>query len=205
MIFAKFARGVVRPIAAVLYPSRAIGQENIPTPEEAPRLIVCSNHIHFSDPVHLLLRQKRWICFMAKAELFHNPIVGWLLRKLGAFAVNRGKGDTGAIDAAREIVESGKIMGIFPEGTRSKDGTLGRAKSGAALIAAQTGATVLPVAIIAKDQRVRMFRRCTVAFGKPISPEELHLDNPEHPDLRYASRLIMSRIGEMIEEAGNKA
>lgn len=89
--------------------------------------------------------QKRHVYFMAKEEIFKNRLATWFFAKqLGAFPVKRGAGDTGALDTARRIVEEGKLLGIFPEGTRSKDGRLGRAKSGAALIAAQTGASVLP-------------------------------------------------------------
>ena len=115
--------------------------------------------------------------------------------------MKRGTGDTSAIDTSERIVKEGKLLGIFPEGTRSKDGKLGRAKSGAALIASRTGSWIIPAAIQAKDQKVRLFHRTTIRFGIPLSPEELHLEDPEHPDLRYASRLIMERIAGMMEEA----
>ena len=82
-------------------------------------------------------------------------------------------------------------MGIFPEGTRSRDGRLMRFKSGAALIAARTGAAVLPVGI---DRRAKAFRRVTITVGDLITPEELHLAG-ESPDLRYATRLMRERVG----------
>jgi len=82
------------------------------------------------------------------------------------------------------------MMGIFPEGTRSKDGRLMRFKSGAALIAARTGASVLPVGI---DRRAKAFRRVTVTVGDLITPEELHLTG-DAPDLRYATRLMRERV-----------
>ena len=114
---------------------------------------------------------------MAKAELFSKKIGAWFFGKqLGAFPVKRGAGDTGAIDTAKEIVNSGKLLGIFPEGTRSRDGQLGRAKSGAALIAAQTGAAVIPVAIKAKDQKIRPFHKAFILIGPALTLEELHLD-----------------------------
>lgn len=119
--------------------------------------------------------QRRHIYFMAKEELFHNKLSAWLFgNQLGAFPVRRGKGDTGAIDTAKSIVESGKMLG-FSRGTRSRDGKLGRGKSGAALIVSQTGAEVLPACIVTKDQHVRLFRRSKVVFGPPISLEELLL------------------------------
>lgn len=193
---------VVSPLVHLLFPFKVVGREHIPSAEQAPRLIVCCNHICFIDPVFLLLTQKRWIHFMAKSELFHNPVIGWFLKHVfGVFAVHRGKGDTGAIDTAKQLVEQDKVMGIFPEGTRSKDGKLGRGKSGAALVAAQTGAAILPMAVVAKDQKVRLFRRSTVVIGEVITPDELRLQNAERPDLRHATRLIMERIGGLIEEA----
>ena len=180
----------------------AYGKENIPAETPDDRTILCCNHISEMDPVYLEMCQKRHVFFMAKAELFRGRFSRWFLGRLfGAFPVERGKGDTGALDKAEEIVRSGRLLGIFPEGTRSRDGQLGRAKSGAALIAARTGANILPVCIVAKDQKVRLFHRAKVIFGKPMTPQELHLDDPEHPDLRFASRALMQRIGEMIEQA----
>ena len=103
--------------------------------------------------------QKRHVFFMAKEEIFRNRLSSWFFGKqLGAFPVKRGAGDTAALDTARAIVGDGRLLGIFPEGTRSRDGQLGRAKSGAALIAAQTGASILPAAIITKNQKEMCIR-----------------------------------------------
>lgn len=197
----KFLLRFCTPLVHLLFPFKTIGKEHIPPETPDSRIVLCCNHISELDPMFLEMCQRRHIYFMAKEELFHNKLSAWLFgNQLGAFPVRRGKGDTGAIDTAKSIVESGKMLGIFPEGTRSRDGKLGRGKSGAALIVSQTGAEVLPACIVTKDQHVRLFRRSKVVFGPPISLEELHLENPEHPDLRYASRLIMERIGRMIEE-----
>ena len=190
------------PLYWFLFPFKVYGKENIPAETPDDRTILCCNHISEMDPVYLEMCQKRHVFFMAKAELFRGRFSRWFLGRLfGAFPVERGKGDTGALDKAEEIVRSGRLLGIFPEGTRSRDGQLGRAKSGAALIAARTGANILPVCIVAKDQKVRLFHRAKVIFGKPMTPQELHLEDPEHPDLRFASRALMQRIGEMIEQA----
>ena len=99
----------------------------------------------YLDPVYLLMSQKRHIYFMAKAELMKGRLGHWFFANvMGVFPVKRGTGDTGAIDTAVQLVKEGKMMGIFPEGTRSRDGKLGRGKSGAALIVSRTGAMVLP-------------------------------------------------------------
>ena len=190
------------PLVRLIFPFRVIGREHMPPAGDGHRVILCCNHISYLDPIFLLVGQKRPIRFMAKAELFKNRFIAWVIGKqFGVFAVERGKGDTSAIDTAKAIVEQGEVMGIFPEGTRSKDGKLGRAKSGAALIASQTGADILPVGIVTKNQKVRPFRRSTVVIGELMTPEELHLQNPEHPELRYASRLLMERIGELQDQA----
>ncbi|MBS5481032.1 MAG: 1-acyl-sn-glycerol-3-phosphate acyltransferase [Clostridiales bacterium] len=202
MKFGRFLLWFFHPLYWFLFPFKAYGKENIPAQTPDDRTILCCNHISEMDPVYLEMCQKRHVFFMAKAELFRGRFSRWFIGRLfGAFPVERGKGDTGALDKAEEIVNSGRLLGIFPEGTRSRDGQLGRVKSGAALIAARTGANILPVCIVAKDQKVRLFHRAKVIFGKPMTPQELHLDDPERPDLRFASRALMQRIGEMIDQA----
>lgn len=187
----RIIKGIIRPFVMPFHPCRMVGEENIPN---EGKIILCCNHLSNWDPVLLLLGQPRRIGFMAKAELFRFKPLGALLgRVFGAFPVARGKGDTAALDMAVKTLENGVIMGIFPEGTRSKDGRLMRFKSGAALIAARTGATVVPCGI---DRRCRVFRRTTVTFGKPISPEELHLVG-ESPNLRHATRLMRERVREL--------
>lgn len=199
MKFGRFLLWLVRPLFYLLFPYKIKGLENVPD-QDGRHLILCSNHISNLDPVFLLAGiRKRPIYYMAKAELFTNRLAVWFFEKqFGAFPVRRGKGDTGSLETAERIVREGKLMGIFPEGTRSKDGRLGRAKSGAALIAARTGASILPVAIQAKGQRVRLFQKTHIMIGKPVTPAELHLEDPENPDLRYASRIIMEKIAKMM-------
>lgn len=101
----------------------------------------------------------------------------------------------------RKSSTAAACWGFFPRGRAPATASSARAKSGAALIAARTGANILPVCIVAKDQKVRLFHRAKVIFGKPMTPQELHLDDPERPDLRFASRALMQRIGEMIDQA----
>lgn len=201
----KLGRFLIRtlgPLVRVCMRVRLVGGENIPRTPGDPPLVLCSNHISVWDPVLLIVAQPRHIYFMAKAELFGNRLFAWLLGKqFGAFPVKRGTGDTGAIDVAKQLVKDGKLMGIFPEGTRSKDGKLLRAKSGASLIVSQTGAYVLPVAIVSKNQKVRPFRPTTLIIGKPLSPADLKLDDPTAPDLRFATRKIMGTIASLMEES----
>jgi 1-acyl-sn-glycerol-3-phosphate acyltransferase len=197
-MLAKILTAIFRPIFFLLFPYRVIGRENIPAQGSGVKTVLCSNHTSMYDPILLHIAQKRRIFFMAKEELFRNPITRWVLGGIfGGFPVARGAGDTTALDKAVSLAQSGELMGIFPEGTRSKDGSLGRFHSGAALIAARAGANVLPVAISGKP---RLFRRMTVSFGKLMTPEDLHLTDPDKPELRHATRLMMARIGEMLAE-----
>lgn len=188
---------IVRPFVWLLFPYKIIGKENIP---QDGKIILCCNHISMLDPIVLLIGQKRPVHFMAKAELFKIPVIGWCIRHLfGAFPVQRGKGDQSALTVSREMLEAEKMLGIFIEGTRSKDGKLGTAKSGTALIASQSGAEVLPCCAVTRNQKVRLFRRYVIVVGQPLSLETLHLDNAEKPELRYASRTIMEHIAALME------
>ncbi|HHV51485.1 MAG TPA: lysophospholipid acyltransferase family protein [Candidatus Avimonas sp.] len=199
MKFGRFLLWLIRPLFYLLFPYKVKGMENVPKGQG--HLMLCCNHISNLDPVFLLLAFKqRPIHFMAKAELFKNRFTAWLFSKVfGAFPVNRGKGDTESLKTAERLVNEGKLMGIFPEGTRSKDGKLGRGKSGAALIASRTGASVLPVAIKTKNQKIKLFRKTNIYIGRVLTPEELRLTG-DNPDIKYASRVIMERIAGLMEE-----
>lgn len=189
---------ILRPIVCLIFPYRFINRDKIPNNEG--KLIVCCNHISMVDPVFLMLACRYPIYFMAKEELFVNRLFGWFIKTcFGVFPVSRGKGDSSAITHSFSILDNEQTLGIFPEGTRSKDGTLAQAKSGTALIAAKTQASILPCAVFTKSGQVRLFQKSTVVFGDVLTPIDLHLDG-EKPDLRFASRKLMSVIGDMIEE-----
>lgn len=200
--FGRFLLTVIRPLVKVIFPYRVVGAENLPKSNNGERYIMCCNHISVLDPVFLLLGQKEPIFFMAKAELFKNPFIRWILGTvMGAFPVDRGKGDMTAIHHAFDLVNDGKYLGIFPQGTCRRTRELGLPKSGAALIAAKTQANVIPACLVTKDFHVRAFRKITVAFGEPITPDEMQLvAQEEHPKLRHASRLIMERIDDLITQ-----
>ena len=143
------------------------GKENIP--EDGP-LIVASNHVTALDMVFLEYKIKRRILWMAKAELFKNKFVGWILRKLGAFPVHRGTVDVSAAKTVLDLLEEGKTVGIFPQGTRSKDQENPlKARYGVARFAAESGVPVLPVSIFGD---FRIFGHVYVHYGKPVLIEK---------------------------------
>ena len=189
-------RILVIPIFKLLFFYKVNGKKNLP--KKGP-YIVCSNHLSNYDPVFLALTQKRQIYYMAKAELFKNRFFSWLIRKLGAFPVERGAGDGKAINEAEQVVNDGRLLGIFIEGTPSKTGEFLRPKSGAAIIAQQMNVPVIPVCITPKNKKVKVFQKVTISWGKPMSVEELGLKNGGGEEYRRASRMIMDEIKKLRE------
>lgn len=191
----ELGRFLARIGACIAFSIRTEGKENVPL---KGGLVVASNHQTYWDPVFLVVFIKHRFRFMAKEELFQkNKAFAWLIKGLGAFPVIRGKGDTTAMDTAVETVRNGQDLVIFPEGTRSKDGTLGKPKSGAVVIAAKTGAPILPVAIC-YEGKLKFRKRVTIKYGKPIEAEILTpaLDNPA--EIKRCSRMLMERIAALL-------
>lgn len=142
----RFGHFVFRIIYRVFFRCRVHGYEHLP---QCGPLIICSNHINWQDPLTIgsALPLHYNIKFMAKEELFRNRFMAFLLKKAGAFPVDRQKADYRAIRHSFRILEGGGVIGLFPEGTRSKTGKLQRLQEGAALIATRSGAPVLPVLV----------------------------------------------------------
>jgi 1-acyl-sn-glycerol-3-phosphate acyltransferase len=143
-------RALAVPIFKLLFHYKVKGKKNLP---KEGAYIVCPNHLSNADPMLVSMTQKRQIYYMAKAELFKNPIASAMIRELGAFPVERGAGDGKAIETAEEVVKDGRLLGIFIEGTRSKTGEFLRPKSGAAVIAFQTKTPVIPVCVTPKNKK----------------------------------------------------
>lgn len=173
------------------------GRENIP---KTGPVLLCSNHLAKRDPVILGVAQRRQVFYMAKEELFENRFLGGLLRRLGAFPVLRGSGGADALADAYALLEDNAMVGVFIEGTRSKDGMLQRPKTGAALLAYRTKATVVPVCITTGDGGIpKAFKRTLVTFGPPIQAQRLAIPDDSSMQLRKASRVIMSEISALRE------
>lgn len=173
------------------------GKDNIP---EEGRFVVCCNHISLMDPFVVAAYQKRQIHYMAKQELFNNPFMNWICRNLGAFPIKRGASDTNSINEAFELLENEEVLGIFPEGTRSKDGELLKAKSGAAMIAFRENAPVVPAAVYAKDGKVGLFGKIYIAFGEPVTMKQLGMSTGNIKELRDASKNLMGEIAKLRQE-----
>ncbi|MBO4339084.1 MAG: 1-acyl-sn-glycerol-3-phosphate acyltransferase [Clostridia bacterium] len=171
------------------------GQENIPA-DKSP-VIFCPNHISAKDPIVVAMGTKKRVHFMAKEELFKNPIVALLLKHNNSFPVSRGKMDVDAVKYSVELVNHGRDFGIFPEGTRSKDGKPKNGKNGAAYIAKKTGADIIPVAICKHNDG----KKITVVYGKPIKNSELGFtESKSKSELNAATERIMNEITSLWEE-----
>jgi len=186
---------IAGPLVYTLYGLKVIkGKNCIPTDGAA---IAAGNHIHLADPVFLYFAQKRQLRYMAKGELFKNKFLGWVCGNYGAFPVERGTGDTESINTAEQLLADGKVMAIFPEGTRSKDGKVGRGKAGVMHIAYQSAVPIYPFAVYAKKSALRIGCKYTIAFGEPVTAAELGVLTGSPREYREATRRLMSIITEL--------
>jgi len=191
-----FVRYVVWGVYKLVYNFKIEGIENIP--QDRP-LVMASNHRSYADPVILTIPMKRPVTYMAKEELFKNKLFGWFITKLGAFPVRRGAGDMQVIEDSIGILNSGRNLVIFPEGTRSKDGKVGKGKTGVALIAAKSGADVIPCGIIFEGEKLKFRSKLTLRFGKVIPAEEIAVEDASPKSLKGVKKRIMSAITELVE------
>lgn len=195
-MFYSFLRNCARLFYIIVYHITVIGGENIP--KEKGGYIIASNHVSNNDPPVVGITFKGKYTFMAKQELFEiNPIFTWLIRCLGAFPVKRGAKDNSAIEKALDSLKDGRIFVIFPEGTRSRDGKLGHAKSGVTLIAAQAKVPVVPVYI--RYGRKKFRRNICISIGKEIPAEHFDVDYTDRKVLKQVSATIMDEIAKLGE------
>lgn len=189
---------VLYPFYRLLFWYSVTGRENIP---KTGGVIFSSNHLSYLDPVLWIIVIRRRIRFMAKQELFKNPLLGWFLRRMDVFGVERGSGDMAAVKTAIRVVRNGEILGLYPEGTRSKDGKPGRAKTGVALIAKAAKCDVVPAAVICRG-KLRPFKRIRLVVGKPVSYQEIIDRAPDNSreSLRAAADYIMEQITTLWEQ-----
>lgn len=197
-MFYEIARGLVSFAFHIYFNIKVSGRENIP--KEKGGYIIAANHVSNNDPPMVGIVFKGKYTFMAKEELFHlNPILTWLITKLGAFPVKRGSKDSSAIDKALDSLNYGRIFVIFPEGTRSKTGELGKPKSGVSLVAARACVPVVPVFV--KYGRKKIRQNVLISIGKPIPAEAFDVDYTDKHLIRKVSDKIMGEISKLKENA----
>ncbi|MCI5808992.1 MAG: 1-acyl-sn-glycerol-3-phosphate acyltransferase [Oscillospiraceae bacterium] len=193
--FYYFGKAVTGLIFRFWFHIEFYGQENQP---QDRGYILCCNHRSALDPVLIAQKIKKPIRYMAKMELFQNKFVSFIIRHLGAFPVARGKGDTSAIETAVETVKSGRVLGLFPEGTRSHDDQLLRFKSGAAVIASQSGGDLLPAAIWYGGKGFRS--KVVIRYGKPIANSRILIEENSAKQVKAAVALLRDEVEKLLEE-----
>lgn len=176
----------------LLYRIKVEGLDNLPG---NGGVILCANHRSLWDPVLMGCSVGRKVRFMAKEELFKVPVLGMLIRSLGAFPVKRGKADIESIKTALTLLKEGNVLGMFPEGTRVRKGRKSDAKAGAALIAVKSGVPIVPMAI---SGSYRFFSKLKIKIGEPF---ELGAEDRKHSiaELKDMSEGIMAKIRSLVE------
>jgi 1-acyl-sn-glycerol-3-phosphate acyltransferase len=180
-------RAVFR-LMGVIY---ATGVEKFPS---SGPVVVAANHLTTFDVFPLQFALPRPLFYMGKEELFRNPLMDWLLRHLGGFPVVRGAKDEWAVKHSEKILEKGLVLGIFPEGTRSRGKGLKPAKTGAARLAQAVNCPIVPVALHGTQYMFRKFPHRTivqVSIGDPIHPE------PDDTHLELTDRMMFA-LAEML-------
>lgn len=196
----KLAGFILPTYYRLVYKCTVKGVENIP---ESGGVILASSHVSARDPLFLGSCVKRQVHFMAKASLFKNKFLSRLIRYAGAFPVERGSGGEDALSEAYKLLHEERVVGVFIEGTRSKDGELLRPKTGVSLIAYKTHATVVPVSIIAQGGTCpqKFKKKMMINIGKPMSFEELNIPEESSMHFRRGAKLIMEKISALRDEA----
>ena len=193
MIYA-FCRGLVWVLLKVFWRFHTVDSENVPL---TGPLIVAANHVSYFDPPALGCELRRPLHYMAKQELFRIPLLGPLIRRLNAFPVNRSQGNA-AVKRAVEVLRSGAAIGIFPEGTRNRDGTV-KPQTGTALLHYLSGAPIVPAYIDGTAGAGRL-APITVVYGPPIS--FVTGEKASREDLAKWTGEIMKRITALRETLG---
>jgi len=196
-------KGALTPVLGVCFRIKVEGRENVP--KRGP-VILASNHRSFLDSIFIPLVLRRRVTFVAKAEYFDDPKTAWFFRGVGQIPIRRegGSASERALASAAEVLAAGGVFGIYPEGTRTRDGFLHRGHTGVARLSLRTGTPIVPVGLIGTDEvqpvdkrMPRLFRRVTVRFGEPLDPARYADADVEHLALRELTDEVMYEIGQL--------
>jgi 1-acyl-sn-glycerol-3-phosphate acyltransferase len=207
-VFYAVLKVLVKRVALTIWRPRIEGLEHLPARGE---VIIASNHLSFIDSILIPLICPRRVAFLAKSEYWTTPGLKGRFMKgfftgIGAVPVRRGqaRASQAALDTAFEVVESGVAFGIYPEGTRSLDGRLYRARVGVGWLALKSGAPVVPVGIVGTNDvlpvgaKVPRFKRITVRFGEPIVAAELDFPGAAVAENARARRVVADAVVDAI-------
>lgn len=195
-----FLHIIARPFLKSLFKFQVLGVENVPT---TGGVLLMSNHASYVDPVFLGAAADRNLYYMARSTLFKPGLIEWLLSNMNAFPVHLGVPDRRAIRRALRLLEDRKLLLIFPEGTRTVDGTLGKAQAGVGLIAYRTTASIVPVFLggthkaLPRGAKMLKLARIMVSFGKPLDMEYYRGCEPSRETYVKIGEEVMARIADL--------
>jgi len=196
-------RRVARPVSHKLWSFTLEGFDRLPTAGPA---ILCPNHVSFLDSAFLMLNVPRNISFVGKAEYMDSWKTKFIFPAMGMIPIDRAGGDKSqaALDTAEAVLRRGELFGIFPEGTRSRDGLLYKGRTGAARLALKVGCPIFPVGVIGTreiqppDAKAPKLRQpCTIKIGRPINVERYRSRGEDHLILRQITDELMYEIREL--------
>lgn len=199
------SRGFVYLCLLLKYRMRVTGREHVPASGGA---VIAANHCSYLDPpVMAGCNNRRIVHFMARDTLFSNPIARWFFPRVAVIPLDRTRGDLGALKKAIATLKEGKVIGLFPEGTRSPDGQMHPAKGGIGFLIAKGEVPVVPLYIsgtyeaFPKGAKKMRPSRVVARLGKPITPEEIRAAMPTKGDYGAVGELVMRRIRELAEKS----
>ncbi len=199
------SRGFVYLCLLLKYRMRVTGREHVPASGGA---VIAANHCSYLDPpVMAGCNNRRIVHFMARDTLFSNPIARWFFPRVAVIPLDRTRGDLGALKKAIATLKEGKVIGLFPEGTRSPDGQMHPAKGGIGFLIAKGEVPVVPLCIsgtyeaFPKGAKKMRPSRVVARLGKPITPEEIRAAMPTKGDYGAVGELVMRRIRELAEKS----
>ena len=166
MVFYTIFSKVTNVMFRVLYKVEINGIENLPN---QGRTVICSNHVGVADPVLLTAVLPRKLNYMGKKELFDNRFIGYWIKKLGAFPVDRDTSGLSAIKTAIKILKEDKVFAMFPQGTRTRDEEGSSVKPGVAMITIKGKSSATPIHI---ETDYKLFKKITINIGKPLHFDE---------------------------------
>jgi len=198
-LYYRFLQWIIRALITLLARLRVEGLENLP--RQGP-LILVTNHLHWLDPPVIFCVLPVRTTVLAAEKWESHPFVGRLFKSINAVFIRRGEADIGALRKVQRLLEQGAIVGIAPEGTRSKTGGLQKGKGGAALLALRTGATLVPVVAYGQEKvfrELRRFRRAeiVVRVGQPFKLRPLGEGNQSR-QIDALTEDIMLRIARLL-------
>jgi 1-acyl-sn-glycerol-3-phosphate acyltransferase len=196
-------RKVGTPVVSRLWDIELSGFDRLPTGGPA---ILCPNHISFLDSAFLTFTLPRNISFVGKAEYMDSWKTKFLFPAMGMIPIDRSGGakSTAALDAAEQVLQRGELFGMYPEGTRSRDGTLGKGRTGAARLAMAVGCPIYPVGIVGTDEiqppdakAPKIRKKAQIKIGRPIKPERYLNRGAEHLAWRSMIDEVLFEIREL--------